>query len=413
MMKKITWLMAFMMSLTASAQGLEGVWKGKLQAGPQALTLVLHVEPGQGKVTIDVIEQSADNIAMLKNHLSSDSINVSVPSLGLNIAGKLLGEKLVCTFRQATFSAPMTFERGTVTFRRPQEPKAPYPYATSEVTFGNPKANVTLAGTLTLPEGYKAGDHVPVVLMVTGSGAQDRNEEVFHHKYFLVIADWLARNGIASLRYDDRGTGQSTGDFAASTTADFAADAAEGLRYLRGDHRFSKVGILGHSEGGSIAYLLGQERLPDFIVSMAGPACRIDTLMMEQLNGMSHAMGMTSNSVNSVAETRQLLLSQADTPWMRYFLDMDLAAAVKATHCPVLALGGEKDLNVPVSLNVPALHKNLPATEGNAIKVYPGLGHTFQPCDTGMPTEYASIEETIAPEVLKDISDWILAQAKN
>lgn len=420
-MKKVLAIIAFIIiSLQMQAQTLDGNWKGTLQAGPQKLTLVLHISQADKQVTLDVVEQGANGIPMTVNCLSNDSVNVSVSQLALRYEGKVKDNEINGTFHQQTFSAPLIFKKGEVTYNRPQEPQPPYPYKTEEVTFENKNAGVTLCGTLTTPstsssEAGLKGD--AVVLMITGSGPQNRDEELFHHKPFLIIADYLARHGIASLRYDDRGTAKSTGDFNTATTFDFAEDAQAGLDWLRKSGRFSKVGILGHSEGGLIAYMLqfqkairkasGNGSDVDFIVSLAGPACKIDTMLMVQLNGLAHAQGLNTDVVHNVSEARQLFLKEA-TPWTKAFIDIDATPYVKATTCPVLALGGDKDLNVPVSINVPSLEKNLPKNPDNIIKVYPGLSHLFQHSTTGSPTEAVNIEETISPEVLKDIADWIL-----
>lgn len=406
-MKNIFTLLMLFVSLTLSAQPLDGTWKGKLKAGPQTLTIVYHIDTPKKTVTMDVEEQSASGIPMDVHFLTDDSINIAMPQLGITYAGRLKDGKIDGTFVQQTFSAPLVMERGEVSFNRPQEPKAPYPYTTEEVTFTNAKAPATLAGTLVYPVGYKTGKKCPVVLMVTGSGPENRDEELFHHKPFLVIADYLARHGIASLRYDDRGVEQSTGEASQATTADFAEDAKAGLTYLKGLGKFSKVGILGHSEGGAIAYMLGSEGVPDFIVSLAGPACKIDTMMVAQLNAIAKTQGATGDLVANTNQARFILLSQSNTPWMKYFLDLDMAPYVKATKCPVLALGGDKDMNVPVSINVPALKQYLPKNKRNVIKTYPGLSHLFQHSATGSPQEAVNIEETIAPEVLNDIAAWI------
>lgn len=263
-MKRFFLLLTVMVSLAGFGQSLDGSWKSKLQAGPQELTLLLHIHQTEKVVEMDVLEQGAKNVPMTVTYLSADSLNASVPAIGLNIAGKLVDGKVKTTFRQMAFTAPLAFERGEFVVNRPQEPSLPLPYHTEEVKFSTSDGAATLAGTLCYPVGYKAGKKVPVVLMVTGSGAQNRDEELFGHKYFLVIADWLARNGIASLRYDDRGVGQSTGDFKTSTTADFAQDAAAGLVFLRRTKAFSKVGILGHSEGGAVAYICGCQEFNRF-----------------------------------------------------------------------------------------------------------------------------------------------------
>ena len=394
-------------SLQAGAQGIGGTWKGTLQAGMQKLTMVFHLDATARTASMDVVEQGVDHYPMTVNVLTDDSVNVAVQQMGLSYAGRREGDKIVGLFRQMTFAMPLNMERGALIFNRPQEPVAPYPYTTREVTINNAAAGVTLAGTLTYPTGYKAGQRVPVVLMVTGSGPQSRDEEVFHHKPFLVLSDYLARHGIASLRYDDRGTGQSTGNYATATSRDLADDAACGLGYLKTLKQFSRVGILGHSEGGGIAYMLGSEGRPDFIVSLAGPACKIDTLMLLQLNALGRVQGLTADRFHTVAQVRQLLAKADTSVWMKYFLDWDLTPYVRATRCPVLALGGESDLNVPVRLNVPALEANLPKNKKNVVKTYPGLSHMLQHNPTGDPGKSAAIEETVAPEVLEDIVQWV------
>lgn len=405
-MKKLLLIFSFLLCLQAGAQSLNGKWKGSLQAGPVKLTLVLNIDESAKNVTLDVIEQGAEKIPMTVNMLGNDSVNVSIPSLALNYAGKLNGGEINGVFIQQGFSAPLDFKRGDVVNIRPQEPKPPFPYSTETVEFVNGKAGVKLCGTLTMPAGYVKNSKVPVVLMVTGSGAQNRDEEVFRHKPFLVIADWLARNGIASLRYDDRGTAMSTGSFAEATTYDFADDAQAGTEWLRRNGQFSKVGILGHSEGGLIAYMLGAKGCADFIVSLAGPACRIDTMMMVQINAIARAQGAPYDVLKDVKQTRDFFVKNG-TPWNKTFIDIDAAPAVKNVKCPVLALGGDRDLNVPVSINAASLEASLPKAKHNAIKVYKGLNHFFQHAETGSPTESANIEETISTDVLSDIVSWI------
>lgn len=405
-MKFLFLLVTIITCVNSNAQTLEGKWKGSLQAGPQKLTLVMNIDQAGKSVTMDVVEQGASKLPMTVGWLSEDSINVSIPQLGLCYEGKLKDNTLDGTFRQQTFATALSFTKGEATYNRPQEPKAPFPYETEEITFANEDLSATLSGTLTYPTNYQKGKGV-VVLMVTGSGAQNRDEEMFHHKPFLVIADHLARHGIASLRYDDRGTAKSTGNFKTVTTKDLASDAQAGINWLRKSGKFAKVGLLGHSEGGLIGYMLGSKGKTDFVVSLAGPACRIDTMMMLQLNALARIQGSPKDIVNNVEETRTLLM-KSKTPWMKEFVNSDATAFVKKTKCPVLALGGDKDLNVPVSINVPSLEANLPKNKHNTIKVYKGLSHMFQHTATGNPMEAANTEETMAQEVLSDISQWIL-----
>ena len=409
-MKKVIYFFLILM-LTASvqvgAQSLDGTWKGVLSVGPQKLTLILHVSETERSAKLDVMEQGAKGLPLAVNVMKNDSLNVAMTQIGLHYAGRLRNGVIEGTFSQNGFTTQLIFNKGEVVLKRPQEPKPPFPYRVEEVKFDHKEANVTLAGTLTFPEGYKEGQKVPVVLMVTGSGPQNRDEELMGHKPFLVLADRLARHGIASLRYDNRGTGLSTGDFSSATTAALATDALAGIKYLRGLKKFSCVGILGHSEGGSIAYMLGAGGNADFIVSLAGPACKVDTLMMLQLNKLSRLQGAKEDVAHNVAETRQLLLSQDSGPWMKAFLNMDFSQFLKSVKCPVMALGGSNDLNVPAEFNMKVLKSKLPSNSKDFIKIYPGLNHLFQHSSTGNPLDYVNIEETMSEEVMNDVCTWI------
>ena len=409
-MKKARYFFLILM-LTASvqvgAQSLDGTWKGVLSVGLQKLTLILHVSEAERSVKLDVMEQGVKELPLAVNVLENDSLNVAMAQIGLHYAGRLRNGVIEGTFSQNGFTTQLIFNKGEVVLKRPQEPKPPFPYRVENVQFENQSAKVTLSGTLTYPEGYKEGQKVPVVLMVTGSGPQNRDEELMGHKPFLVLADRLARHGIASLRYDDRGVGQSTGDFSSATTAALATDALAGIKYLRGLKKFSCVGILGHSEGGSIAYMLGAGGNADFIVSLAGPACKFDTLMMLQLNGLSKVQGAKEDVVHSVAETRQLLLSKDNSLWMKSALDMNFSKFLPLIKCPVMALSGSNDLNVPAEFNMLSLQNGLPHNSKNVIKIYPGLNHLFQHSPTGNPLDDVNIDETMSEEVMNDVCTWI------
>lgn len=398
--------------LSSHAQNFDGSWTGKLKAGAQEFTIEAKVNQAQQSVSASIANMGSAAVPLTVSFLSGDSISVAYSPLDIAYQGKREGDVVKGVFVQHGIRLPMELKRGEVTYNRPQNPAQPYPYQTEEVTFDNKTAGVTLAGTLTYPVGYKAGSKVPVVLMVTGSGPENRDEELFHHKPFLVIADYLARHGIASLRYDDRGTAKSSGNYATATTTDFAADAEAGLNCLRLMKKFSKVGLLGHSEGGLIGYMLGSKGKTDFIVSLAGPACKIDTMLMVQLNSLARVQGYNGQLVKDVATARQYMTINDKSAWMKAFIDMDATPYVKATTCPVLALAGDRDLNVPVSINNPSLEANLKKQPKTKIKVYPGLSHLFQHSATGNPMDAAKIDETIAPEVLTDIAEWIATVAK-
>ena len=411
MKKNILFLiLALANALTATAQDeLIGSWTGKLDLGVAKLTLVFHLKQADGrvKVTMDSPDQSAMGIPCTKDFLSYDSLAVSVKSINASYSGRLKDGKIVGTFKQNGLSLPLVLAKGTEELRRPQNPQPPFPYETEEVTFSNERDSATLAGTLVLPVGYnpKSKKKPVVALFITGSGQENRDEEIFDHKPFLVIADYLARHGIATLRYDDRATGASKGgDVRNATSEDFARDAAAGLAYLRSRKAFSKVGIIGHSEGGLIGFMLGAQGKADFLVSLAGPGVKGDTLTTSQRNRMLELYGgtgtMTVDSIRNLPEIQRV-------PWYKWFIDYDPAADIAATRCPVFALNGDHDWQVISSLNLTAIKRLLPKSKKNVTKEYPGLNHLFQHCTTGLMNEYRQIEETIAPEVLSDIAEWI------
>ena len=418
MKKTIITLLTAIAVMTSQAQvnsttTLEGSWSGKLKVGAMSLTLVLHLEQADGyvKASLDSPDQGAKGISAYKEYLSDDSVAVKVESIGATYRAKLKDGKLDGTFSQMGMKIPLVLTKGVPEVKRPQEPKQPYPYDTEEVTFKNEADGATLSGTLTWPVGYDKNlkKKKPVVLLfVSGSGQQNRDEELMNHKPFLVIADYLARNGIATLRYDDRATGKSVGgDVKNATSEDFARDAAAGIEFLRNKKTFSKVGILGHSEGGTIAFMLGGQQKVDFIVSLAGPTVKGDTLLAAQSNRILSLSGMPANM--TVEKYRQTATS-VKIPWLDWFNDYDPSDNIRKTRCPVFALNGDRDCQVISSLCLPALKVLLPSSKKHLIKEYPELNHLFQHCTTGLPDEYGQIEETISLEVLSDIAGWIKQQ---
>lgn len=379
---------------------------GKLSLGSQSLTIVLHVNCNvQGKVecTLDSPDQGVKGIAVETDYCSSDSISVSIASLALSYQGKLKGDEIVGTFTQGQ-PFPLTLKRGEEKLNRPQNPVAPYPYKTEEVAFKNVADGATLVGTLSYPVGYKKGK-TTVVLMVTGSGQENRDEEIFDHKPFLVIADYLARHGVATLRYDDRGFGKSTGgDVEHATTLDFMRDAASGVDFLRTSKQFGKVGILGHSEGGSIAFMLGAKGKVDFIISMAGIGVKGDTALTAQANKI---LELTGQSMRFSTHQYRMNAIIERSPWLNFFIDYDPSGDISKTLCPVMAINGSRDVQVIPSLNLMGIKAHLKPNSKNIIKEYPSLNHLFQHCKTGNVLEYRMIEETISPEVLEDIVRFI------
>jgi pimeloyl-ACP methyl ester carboxylesterase len=408
-MNKIISFTTFLLFVTTSyAQNkIDGAWTGKLNAGAQTLTIVIHVNHdsnGNTTSSLDSPDQGASDIPAKVDYCSSDSIAISITDLGASFKGRLNGNEINGGFSQMGYNFPLNLKRGVEKLNRPQNPIKPYPYKTKEVIFTNATDKAILAGTIYYPTNYQKGK-TPVILMVTGSGLENRDEEVFDHKPFLVIADYLARNGIATLRYDDRSFGESKGgDVKNATTKDFARDAEAGIAYLKSTKEFGKVGVLGHSEGGSIAFMLGAKDEVDFVISMAGIGAKGDTVLTAQTNKAMELAGQTKRL--TTLQYRVSTMFQ-NSPWLNYFLDYDPAADIAATKCPVMAINGDKDIQVISSLDLPGIKKNLHDNKYNFIREYPSLNHLFQHCTTGAPSEYRSIKETISPEVLSDMAKWI------
>lgn len=412
-MKKciITTLLA-LVALTGLAQvntttALLGSWSGKLKAGAASLTIVLHLEQADGfvKVSLDSPDQGAKGISGYKEYLSDDSVAIKIESLGITYRARLKEGKLDGTFSQRGFSFPLMMTKGVPVVKRPQTPKPSYSYETEEVTFTNEADSAMLAGTLTYPMGYDKKQKPMVVLFVSGSGQQNRDEELMDHKPFLVIADYLARQGIATLRYDDRATGKSEGgEVKNATSEDFSRDAAAGIDFLRNKKAFSKVGILGHSEGGTIAFMLSAQKKVDFIVSLAGPTVKGDTLLAAQSNRI---LSLSGQPATMTVEKYRQTVAPMKNHWIDWFNDYDPTDIIRKTRCPVFALNGDRDCQVISTLCLPALKQLLPPSKKHLIKEYPSLNHLFQHCTTGLPEEYSQIEETISSEVLQDIATWI------
>lgn len=424
-LRTLTSVVFAMMAFAANAQ--EGTWNGELSVMGNKVPLVFNFFTNG--CTIDSPSQGVNGIQAEKTVKDDGTISVKVGMIGATFEGKMIDGEIKGTYVQNGFPLPLTLKPGKLAVKRPQTPVPPFPYKEEGVSFTN--AQYTFNGTLTLPENYSK--NTPVVLMVTGSGQQNRDEELFSHKPFAVIADALARQGIASLRYDDRGWGDKSVNFADFTTDDFRQDAAAALPLLR--KRFNKVGILGHSEGGTIAMMLAAEGKADFIVSLAGMAISgKETLIMQNRQAMS-AIGLPKETVDSycnsiskaldeiasgkkaseinIDDVPQALkpitikaLQQADTPYIRHFLTVDVGKLLPEIKCPVLALNGTKDTQVDCDANTTRIEKGL-ADCKHSIKKIDGVNHMFQHCNTGIVTEYQQIEETISPEVLQEVAKWI------
>lgn len=437
-----------------------GSWIGAIKTGGISLRIIFNLtyhDNDSLSVTLDSPDQGARGIKIGPVIVDGKNIQIQAAMIAGIYNGVLENDTLIKgTWRQGPQSIELDLSRLKGEFRvnRPQEPKPPFPYTEREVTFLNSRQDISLAGTLTIPEGKGP---FPAAVLVTGSGSQNRNEELLGHKPFLVLADHLARNGIAVLRYDDRGIGGSKGDPATATTADLATDALAAFGFLGSvpEVNIKKSGIIGHSEGGIIVAMAAAEnRRIGWIISLAGTGVSGFEIIQRQLSDLNLASGMSANenelavSENekilkvlieekdnqkahgkmyqvyseilrdkntSEAEKEKLLQSfsattpQAALTWMRYFISTDPAVFWKKVRCPVLAINGMKDLQVAHEINLPAIEKAVRAGGNKKIvtMALPGLNHLFQHSTTGLPSEYGNIEETFSSEALKIISDWI------
>lgn len=446
---------------TLTKDQLPGSWLGKIQSGAVQLRVIFNlsiIEKDSLIATLDSPDQGAKNIKLGRVTFTGESLKILAPALAGEYNGVLKSDSLFeGTWKQGGNSMPLTLKKlnAAFTINRPQEPKPPFPYSSENVTFTNEKFNIKLAGTLTIPEGqgpFKA------VIMITGSGAQNRNEELMGHKPFLIIADYLSRNGIAVFRYDDRGVGGSQGKYSEATSADLATDAEAAFNFLRNNPKINpdQIGLMGHSEGGLIAAIVAASNHKiGFIVSLAGPGVNGQKIIIRQTQDISRLSGLDETSIKETTKTnstlyeilrkesdnkeaeikimdayKEILLkkktSEEDTKkaveqlrfsfgansytWFRYFIMTNPATYWKKVECPVLALNGSKDQQVAADENIPAIDKALKSggNKSSMTAVIPGLNHLFQHCKTGLPSEYGSIDETFSPDVLEIISVWIL-----
>ncbi len=440
-------LFTFLTASTAMSQ-IVGYWKGEMNVGVQKLETAFDIKVVENgyAATFDVPAQGAYDIPVDETTFQDGLLQLTMSSLGACYSGTLKDDVIEGEFTQNGMTFPLNLartEKKEQKKTRPQDPQPPFHYQIEEVTFVNEKEGNTLAGTLTIPEGEGP---FPAMVLVSGSGQQNRDEELMNHRPFWVIADYCARHGIAVLRYDDRGIGGSDGEVKNATSMDFSYDAEAAFDYLRNRKEINatKVGILGHSEGGVINFMVSARR-PEvaFLVSLAGPSVNGIEVLKEQQAAILRASGMTEEMVQfngnanaqmfNIIETsndreeadtllRQLLkgwgyneelteqtVGQMASPWMYYFLRYDPTDAIVKTNCPALLLNGSKDLQVIASQNLPGYEKII-AEHGKTnltMRELPDLNHLFQHCETGSPNEYFEIEETISPEVLETIVGFV------
>ena len=454
--------------ITAQQKDISGIWSGKLELPNSIkLSLVFNItrdEAGNYVSTLDSPDQGAKGIPTESTSITEDSLLIKIPAVQGFYSGKILYDdmKIEGKWSQSSMKLDLILIKVDKIEepKRPQEPKPPFPYKSEDITFENKIDSITLAGTLTVP---KEGNDFPAVVMITGSGAQNRDEELLGHKPFFVIADYLTRNGIAVLRFDDRGTAESTGDYSKATSEDFAKDVLSAVEYLKTRYEInhSKIGLIGHSEGGLIAPMVEvQSNDIAFIILMAGPGIRGDSILYLQSALIARAEGTGEEEIQKTLNSQRKYYSMVisidedetlerrirekfnneysemsdeeksnfgdsdafmsrqikilTSPWFKYFLKYNPQPTLEKVTCPVLAINGENDLQVPPEENLSAIESALKKS-GNTnyeIKKLPGLNHLFQTSSTGAVSEYGTIEETISPIALQTMLDWIKKIAK-
>ncbi len=462
-------------AVTRATPGAAGDWIGTLSAGGAELRLVLHFtpQPGGGLAgTLDSLDQPGSNgLPFTLVRQTGAQVHAESAPLHATFDGTLDGTgKTITGHWSQGVPLPLSLTRMTAAMKaallrndRPQEPKPPYPYTSEGVTFPGGASGVTLAGTLTLPPASAGDGPFPAAVLISGSGPNGRDETILRHKLFLVLADSLTRRGVAVLRYDKRGIGKSTGSYAQATSRDFADDAGAAFAYLKTRPRVNarKIGLIGHSEGGLIAPMVAANS-PDvaFLVLLAGPGYPGERIIAEQAALIGKAAGASEADVakSQTLEKKMLAIAADETnpaavrtrvealmrqrlasippaqrkamgdptsliqaqsaalasPWFHYFLTYDPAPTLRQVRCPVLALDGSLDLQVPPAENLEAIGAALKAGGDADVTTteLPGLNHLFQTAKTGSPSEYGKIEETLAPVVLTTVGDWIAAREK-
>lgn len=393
-----------------NAQIHKGDWNGKLKIGILKMSLALHLND-ENKCTLDSPDQGAFNIKGNVIYNKEDSLAFAIESVGASFSGRVHeGGRIHGIFKQNGVSLPLVLEPTKREVNRPQTPSFPLPYKTKEIEFSSDNTDYQFKGILSYPvSNVESLSAVPLVVLVSGSGLQNWDEEVFGHKPFLVIADYLAQNGVASFRYNDRGYGQDVKLEREPTTYDFAEDAEAAVRAVRSLNEFGSIGILGHSEGASIGFILASKGEIDFLISMAGIGVKGDSALCEQCNAINKLQGIDRKI--SVAEYRAQPEISASR-WLETFCDYDPLKDIRNAKCPVFAINGEKDLQVLCNVNLNGIKANLPDNKYSLVKSYSNHNHLMQHCNTGMPSEYYQIEETISGEVLTDIANWIFGIVK-
>ena len=443
-----------------SLESLEGIWLGKVEIPNAAVLRMAIIVNKDGSAVFNIIDQATGNIPIDEILYNGDTVSFKINRLGITIMGPISSDKDSIAAKFIQRGGKFTLNLGLVDelpqLNRPQTPKEPFGYASEEVDFENKPADVKLQGTLTLPDSKAK---VPAVVLLTGSGKQGRDQDIGGHKHFWVIADYLSRNGIAVLRMDDRGFGGSTGDFSTSTTGDFATDAVAAVDYLKNRKEIdvSQIGLIGHSEGGATAVIAAsQSTSVKFIISLSGGIINFGDIVITQLTDRLKSQNVPEANITLEMNWRRKLyeivreptdsataankmwmayrelseediktmkwpegrmnhmISQLLGPWWRYSISLDVVALYMDLDRPALLLFGEKDMQVTAVDNMAMIEDAVKYHNKTNITIQyiKGVNHLYQTAGTGSEYEYVQIEETISPEVLNLISDWIL-EGKN
>lgn len=445
-MKRITLIsIVMLLTITAHSQDFTGLWYAQSNVKTARLRLALDIKPsdieGKYDIKLQSTDQSKEWFQVDSYQLVDDQLSFSVSRLSLSAQCTFQSDTLLKgTLRQHGANFPLIFTRTSIVYNRPQTPKAPFPYISKDITFRNNEDQINLAGTLTLPKTKKPSK---AVILLSGSGPQSRDSEVFEHKTFAIIADYLARQGIATLRFDKRGVAESEGDFSTASIPEFASDAEAAIEYLKGRPEIisNQIGVIGHSEGAAVAFTIAAQDMVNFVITLAGGGINGQELLLMQRAALLKASGADSAFIQNynkymrdaqqialqtanketcqtqladlfrgseLAGSEQAIAAQLHNPTMLGMLKYDPAWDYPDITVPVLALNGDKDRQVPVE-NLKYIEQGLLENGNDRVvtKVFPGLNHMFQTATTGLPDEYAIIEESFNEEVLKMIASWI------
>ncbi|WP_178988735.1 alpha/beta hydrolase family protein [Winogradskyella schleiferi] len=460
----ITILLILLAITTARSQDISGHWNGTTKRGDKEITFVFNIKPENAtySTSMDIPTFRIAGIKPSATTFTNGKLIIDGSNVGMNYTGVFNTEaqQFEGTYKEGGIEMVLNLKKGTIKIedsRRPQEPVKPYPYYEEEVVFKNNEANISLAGTLTLP--HKNGKF-PVVILISGSGPQDRDESFMGHKPFLVLSDYLTRQGIGVLRFDDRGVGESTGNFGNATTEDFSKDVLSAIAYLktRNDVDFKNIGLMGHSEGGIIAPLAANNSKDvAFMVLLASTGISGTELSVMQsktlrefpvkdelayekntrkaiaivtsnkgkteiqkeltkhyndfLRPILTSLNVPEKNINAFIESQ---LKTSLQPWSRYFLQYNPADEIEKLQIPVLSLNGSKDTQVNAKINQEAIRQALIKGKNKDYKIVEleNLNHFFQECETGKMDEYRKIEQTFSPTALNEIKKWVREHLK-